>query len=98
MNAGVLDYLLAALVLLLGGLVVSTPNLFKAIVLFIVFGLLMALTWGVLSAPDVALAEAAVGAGLTGALLFDALGRMERHVETGDAASQAVRDGDGTRT
>lgn len=97
MNAGVLDYLLAALLLSLGGLVVSTRNLFKAVVLFIVFGLLMALTWSVLSAPDVALAEAAVGAGLTGALLLDALGRMERR-ETGEPPSHAERDRDGTAT
>lgn len=42
------------------------------ILLFIVFGLLMALCWARLAAPDVALAEAAIGAGLTGALLLDA--------------------------
>lgn len=77
MNAGVFDYLLAAMLISLGWLLLSTPHLFKAIVLFIVFGLLMALTWGRLQAPDIALAEAAIGAGITGALLLDALGRMQ---------------------
>jgi uncharacterized MnhB-related membrane protein len=38
-------------------------------VLFIAFGLTMALAWARLTAPDLALAEAAVGAGLTGVLL-----------------------------
>jgi len=52
-------------------------NLFKAVVLFIAFGLLMALLWVRLDAPDVALAEAAIGAGLTGALLMAALARLQ---------------------
>jgi energy-converting hydrogenase B subunit D len=46
------------------------------VVQFIVFGLLMALAWARLQAPDIALAEAAIGAGLTGALLLDALGTL----------------------
>ena len=51
----------------------ATTHLFKAIVLFIVFGLVMALTWARLDAPDIALAEAAIGAGLTGALFLSTL-------------------------
>lgn len=54
----------------------ASPDLFKAVVLFIAFGLLLALAWVRLAAPDVALAEAAIGAGLTGALLMAALGRL----------------------
>ncbi|HEY7771935.1 MAG TPA: DUF4040 domain-containing protein [Marinagarivorans sp.] len=54
----------------------TTPNLFRAISLFVVFGLFMALTWVRLRAPDVAMAEAAIGAGLTGALLFSAMSRL----------------------
>ncbi len=54
----------------------STPDLTRAVVLYIVFGLLMALAWARLDAPDIALAEAAIGAGLTGALLLDALGAL----------------------
>ncbi len=52
-------------------------DLFKSIVLFITFGLVLALTWVRLEAPDVALAEAAIGAGITGALLLGALARLE---------------------
>lgn len=54
----------------------ATPDLARAVVMFIVFGLLMALAWARLDAPDIALAEAAIGAGLTGALLLDALGAL----------------------
>ncbi|MFN2287202.1 MAG: Na(+)/H(+) antiporter subunit B [Chromatocurvus sp.] len=53
-------------------------DLFEGVVLFVAFGLLMALAWMRLEAPDVAMAEAAIGAGLTGALLMSALARLER--------------------
>lgn len=51
-------------------------KMFKSVVLFIAFGLLTALAWVRLAAPDIALAEAAIGAGITGALLLDAAGHL----------------------
>jgi multisubunit Na+/H+ antiporter MnhB subunit len=56
--------------------VLASPSLFDAVVLFIVFGLVMSLAWVRLNAPDIALAEAAIGAGLTGVLLLDALDHL----------------------
>jgi len=56
----------------------ATVDLFKATVLFIVFGLVMALAWARLDAPDIALAEAAIGAGLTGALFLSTLAAISR--------------------
>ena len=47
-----------------------------SIAAFMVLGLLVALSWIRLAAPDVALAEAAIGAGLTGALLLRAAQRL----------------------
>ena len=47
----------------------ASPDLFEAIVLFVAFGSLMALAWVRLDAPDVALAEASIGAGLTGCIV-----------------------------
>ena len=70
------DGLIAATLLWIAWGVLATRDLFKAVVLFIVFGLLMALAWVRLQAPDIALAEAAIGAGLTGALLLDAVGHL----------------------
>lgn len=72
MNNWLFDGLLATGLLWLGWRTVVSPDLFRAIILFVVFGLFMALSWARLAAPDVALAEAAIGAGLTGALLLDA--------------------------
>lgn len=71
-----LDLLLAVALLWIGHRTLATRDLFRATVLFIAFGLLMALAWARLSAPDLALAEAAIGAGLTGALLLDAVGEL----------------------
>ena len=72
------DALLGFALLWLAWRTLTCPDLFKAIVLFVAFGLLMALAWGRLDAPDIALAEAAIGAGLTGALLLAALARLKR--------------------
>lgn len=53
-------------------------DLFRAVLTFVALGLLLAVTWLRLRAPDVALAEAAVGSALTGALMLSALARMKR--------------------
>ena len=67
----IFDILLVCGLLWLGWSVVTAASLLRAIIAFIVFGLLMALCWARLYAPDLALAEAAISAGLTGALLLD---------------------------
>jgi multisubunit Na+/H+ antiporter MnhB subunit len=59
---------------------VSSPDLKQGVVLFIAFGLTLALVWARLGAPDLALAEAAIGAGLSGALLLSALRDAPREV------------------
>ena len=79
------DGLIALTLLWIAWQVLVTRDLFKAVVLFIVFGLLMALAWVRLQAPDLALAEAAIGAGLTGALLLDAVGHLRTARRRGDA-------------
>ncbi len=78
MLAGIFDIALVAILLTCAWLALTTPDLLRAVVLFIAFGLLAALAWVRLQAPDVALAEAAVGSGLTGALLLSTLSAMRR--------------------
>jgi multisubunit Na+/H+ antiporter MnhB subunit len=72
------DLLLAAAILAVAASALHSRDLFRGVVLFIVFGFLMAIAWVRLSAPDIALAEAAIGAGLTGALLLDTVGQIGR--------------------
>jgi|AntRauTorcE11897_2_1112592.scaffolds.fasta_scaffold06615_2 multisubunit Na+/H+ antiporter MnhB subunit len=71
-----IDVLLALALLGTAAGVLLTRDLYRSVVLFIVFGLLMTLVWVRMQAPDLALAEAAIGAGLTGVLLLDALGHL----------------------
>lgn len=72
------DLLLAISLLWSAWQALSTPKLDRAVIMFIVFGLLLTLVWARLDAPDIALAEAALGAGLTGTLLLDALAAVRR--------------------
>lgn len=78
------DTMLCLGLLWLGWRIVSTEALFRSVVLFMVFGLLMAVTWVRLNAPDVALAEAVIGAGIAGALLLGACKAMLPEPGTAD--------------
>ena len=73
-----LDLLLVMSLLLTALCALLAQDLFRAVVMFMAFGLLMALAWVRLQAPDIALAEAALGAGLTGVLLLDAVSHFRQ--------------------
>lgn len=75
-GVSIIDVLLAAAVPALAAAALLYRDLFRATVVFIVLGLTVALVWVRLDAPDIALAEAAVGAGITGALFMRALGAL----------------------
>ena len=75
MSGLVLDLLLVMALLWSGLQSLVARNLFRSIVFFIVFGLFMALSWVRLDAPDLALTETIIGAGITGALLLNGVGQ-----------------------
>lgn len=66
----IFDGLLVGLMWALAWHCTHSRSYFAAVVAFIALGLLLALAWSRLYAPDVALAEAAIGAGLAGVLLL----------------------------
>lgn len=70
------DLVLAAAIFGTAGLSLWVRDRTAAIAGFLVTGLLISLCWIRLGAPDVALAEAAIGAGLTGALLLRSARRI----------------------
>lgn len=83
----------AALGLILIGLalqVISGRHLFRSIVFYIAFGLVMAIIWARLGSVDLALADAALGAGLVGALMMVAFRRLVEFepVQTPDAGAR----------
>lgn len=83
-----IDLLLALGAVGIALLSLSAREVFTGIVLFISLGLLITLIWARLGAWDVAIAEVAIGAGLTGALLLAAWRRLERQPGT----AQNIRD------
>ena len=83
------DVGLAVLVLGLAVWTIAARDTFAAVVGFVAYGLLLALVWVRLAAPDVALTEAAIGSGVTGGLLLGASARLR--------PSEALADGAGPR-
>ncbi len=53
-------------------------DMLSAVILFASFGLIMAVIWQQLSAPDVAMVEASIGAGVTTLLLVAAISKTRR--------------------
>ena len=46
------------------------PRLLAAVIVYMAFSLMMAVLWSLLQSPDLAITEAAVGAGVTSILFF----------------------------
>ena len=71
---------LAVLLLGVGAWSMLARNMMTAVIIFIAYGLLLALAWVQLGAIDVSLTEAAIGSGATGILMV-----MAAHRVSGDA-------------
>ncbi|HIT69112.1 MAG TPA: DUF4040 domain-containing protein [Candidatus Aphodomonas merdavium] len=61
-----------------------TKNLLSALIIFMTQSLVMCIIWILLESPDLAITEAAVGAGVTSLLLFAALKRIQALEDKGD--------------
>ena len=73
-----LDLALAAIVLGVAAWTIAAREIFSSVVGYVAYGLLLAIVWVRLYAPDVALTEAAIGSGVTGVLLVSASTRLGR--------------------
>jgi multisubunit Na+/H+ antiporter MnhB subunit len=89
----IFDGLLGLVIVAVAIRALVAPDSFQAVVHLVVFGLLMALAWSRLDAVDVSLAEAAIGAGLTGALFLNAIAQKPGGMARGpvDAPGGAPR-------
>ncbi|MDI9239844.1 DUF4040 domain-containing protein [Lysobacter sp. LF1] len=88
---GLFDIALCALVLGLATWTVATHNAFAAVTGYLAYGLLLTLVWVRLAAVDVALTEAAIGTGLTGALLIGAVARLRAQRLVPEWRSRSLR-------
>ena len=85
--------------ILLGFLVVCaisvsfSKNLLNSILIFMAYSLVMSIIWILLESPDLAITEAAVGAGITSLLLFVTLKKIHAiDVQRTDAEKKGVTD------
>lgn len=70
---------LLLLILVICAIAVSfTSNLLNAVIIFSAYSFVMAIIWFILESPDLAITEAAVGAGVTSILFFVTLKKMNQ--------------------
>lgn len=69
----IVDILLGLCIVWLAYKMITLSKLFNVVIYFIVFGMILALIWTRLEAYDLALAEVALGSGITGAILLDTI-------------------------
>lgn len=61
-----------------------TKNLLSSVVIFMSFSLIVSILWLLLRSPDLAVTEAAVGAGVTSTLFFITLQNINKLKEEGE--------------
>jgi len=74
----IFDILLYALLISCALMVIRTKDLLGAAIIFSTYSLVMCLVWQLRGSPDVALTEAAVGAGVTSVLFLITVARTTR--------------------
>lgn len=77
----VLDILLLLFLVICSIEVMKTRDLLSAVIIFSSYSLVMSIIWQQLSAPDIAITEAAVGAGVTTMLFISAISKTSRWEE-----------------
>ncbi len=86
----ILNIGLVALILSLAVWAISARDAFAAVVGFVAYGLLLTLAWVQLHGIDVALTEAAIGGGLTGAMLIGAVTRLRGSTAANEARERSA--------
>lgn len=72
----IIEWLLLIFLIVCAVAVSVSKNLLNSVIIFMSYSLVMAVIWVLLQAPDLAITEAAVGAGVTSVLFFLALRRV----------------------
>jgi len=83
-----MNYILLGLIIACAVSVSLTKNLLAAIIIFMSQSLIMSVVWILLRSPDLAITEAAVGAGITSLLLFVALKKIHAVERAEESANE----------
>ncbi len=84
--------------ILLGFLVVCavsvslSKNLLNSILIYMSYSLIMSIIWILLESPDLAITEAAVGAGITSILFFVTLKKIHAMMKSEDDENEEEKD------
>lgn len=84
----ILEYILLGFLVVCAISVSFSKNLLNSIMIFMSYSLVMAIIWILLESPDLAITEAAVGAGVTSLLFFSTLRKIHAMKEDGDDDEQ----------
>ena len=79
----VLEYILLVFLVVCAVSVSFSKNLLNSIIIFMSYSLVMSIIWTLLESPDLAVTEAAVGAGVTSLLFFMTLKKIHAMREEG---------------
>ena len=71
------ELLLLGLLVICGITTCLTKNLLTSLIIFMAYSVIMSIVWALLEAPDLAVTEAAVGAGVSSLLLFLTLRKLK---------------------
>ena len=71
------ELLLLGLLVVCGICTCMTKNLLASLIIFMAYSIIMSILWGLLEAPDLAVTEAAVGAGISSILMFLTLKKIQ---------------------
>lgn len=66
----IIELMLLGLLLVCGIATCLSKNLLVSLVIYMAYSVIMSIIWALLEAPDLAITEAAVGAGISSVLLF----------------------------
>ena len=72
----IFEYILLFFLVLCAIAVSFSKNLLNSIIIFMSYSLIMSIIWILLESPDLAITEAAVGAGVTSLLFFSTLKKI----------------------
>ena len=81
----IFEYILLAFLMICAVAVSFSKNLLNSILIFMSYSLIMSIIWILLESPDLAITEAAVGAGVTSLLFFVTLKKIHAMQEEGEA-------------
>lgn len=68
--------MLLGLLLINGIAACLAKNLLVSLIIFMAYSVIMSIVWALLQAPDLSITEAAVGAGISGVLMFVTLKKL----------------------